>query len=101
MGYDLFPRTTGSRKILESFPRVQRQAPARIHDLIVLLAKCVEFEGELENLEEDCRRLTVFAVGSRYPDDLFEPSREDAMGMVEAAKRVREQVLKHLPVRMD
>ena len=69
-------------------------APARTHDRVALLARCVEFEGALDLLEEDCRKLTAYAVGSRYPDDLFEPSKEDALEMVSAAERVREEILR-------
>lgn len=64
---------------------------------MALLAKCVELERDLETLEEDCRRLTVYAVGSRYPDDLFEPTEQDALEMVAVAKHVREKLLEKLP----
>ncbi|MFH1115688.1 MAG: HEPN domain-containing protein [Pseudomonadota bacterium] len=47
-------------------------------------------------LEDDCRKLTVYAIGSRYPDDLFEPTEQHALEMVAAAKRVREKILEKL-----
>ncbi len=59
---------------------------------------CTEFEKEPGLLEESCRKLTVYAVGARYPDDLFEPSRGDGLEMVEAAKTVREMVMRLLGV---
>jgi len=93
-----FHAQQAAEKLLKGFLVYQGQVPVRIHDLVALLARCVEFERGLAVLEEDCRRLTVHAVGSRYPDDLFEPTREDALGMVEAAKRVSELVAKLLPV---
>jgi HEPN domain-containing protein len=86
-----------AEKMLKALLVFRGLAPIRTHDLVALLAKCVEIESELENLEEDCRRLTVYAVGSRYPDDLFDPTEQDALEMVAAAKRVREKVLERLP----
>ncbi len=48
-------------------------------------------------LEADCRGLTVYAVGSRYSDDLFEPTEQDSADMVAGAKHIRENVLQKLP----
>lgn len=92
-----FHAQQAAEKLLKAFLVFRGQTPARTHDLVVLLARCVEFDERLSVLEEDCRKLTVYAVGSRYPDDLFEPNREDALEVIEAAKRVRDQVLKCLP----
>ncbi|MCX7751150.1 MAG: HEPN domain-containing protein, partial [Candidatus Bipolaricaulota bacterium] len=65
----------------------------RIHDLVALLASCVEIEPRLAALEEDCRRLTTFGTAVRYPTPLGEPTPADGRAMVEAAERVRKQVL--------
>jgi HEPN domain-containing protein len=89
-----------AEKLLKAFLvfRVQAGAP-RTHDLVALLARCVEWEKDLAHLEGDCRKLTVYAIGSRYPDDLFEPTREDALDLVDAARRIRDEVLNRLPTR--
>jgi HEPN domain-containing protein len=49
----------------------------------------VQFFPELAGLEADCRELTFYSRGSRYPDDLYEPSEADARRVVAAAHRVR------------
>ncbi|MBI4964306.1 MAG: HEPN domain-containing protein [Desulfomonile tiedjei] len=92
-----FHAQRAAEKLLKGFLVHQGQAPTRTHDLVALLARSVQFESGLNVMEEDCRRLSAYAVGSRYPDDLFEPTKEDALAMLEAARRVREQVLKRLP----
>jgi len=48
-------------------------------------------------LEYDCRKLTYFAVSSRYPDDLFEPSELEGREMLRAARRIQDQILAILP----
>jgi len=58
-------------KLLKALLVYQCQVPSRTHDPVALLAPCVAHEEDLRILEEDCRKLTVFAVGSRYRDDLF------------------------------
>ena len=92
-----FHAQQAAEKLLKALLVYRGKEPTRTHDLVALLARCVEFDKGLDILEEDCRRLTAYAVGSRYPDDLFEPTKEDALAMLEAAKRIREQVLKRLP----
>ena len=66
--------------------------PPRTHDRVAVLAQCVESEPALAAFEDDCRRLTYYAVSSRYPDDLYEPVKEDGLAMVDAAKRVNRAV---------
>jgi HEPN domain-containing protein len=96
-----FHAQQAAEKLLKALLVCHGLIPTRTHDLVALLARCVEFDRGLEIIEEDCRKLTVYAVGSRYPDDLFEPGREDALEMVDAATRIRGQVLKCLPFRQD
>lgn len=56
-----------------------RGGPApRSHDLVALLAQAVEVAPGLAELEADCRRLTAYGVGARYPDDLFQPTESEA-----------------------
>jgi HEPN domain-containing protein len=92
-----FHAQQAAEKLLKAFLVYHGRQPVRTHDLVSLPARCVEVEEGLESLEEECRKLTVYAIASRYPVDLFEPNREDALEMVNAAKTIREQVLRHLP----
>ena len=92
-----FHAQQAAEKLLKAFLVFHRQIPPRTHDLVVLLTGCVRIEEELLPLEDDCRRLTYYAVSVRYPSDLFEPGEEDGRPLVEAALRVREEVLLRLP----
>jgi HEPN domain-containing protein len=91
-----FHAQQAAEKLLKAFLVYHGRQPVRTHDLVSLLTRCVEVEEGLESLEDECRKLTVYAIASRYPVDLFEPNREDALEMVNAARTIREQVLKHL-----
>jgi HEPN domain-containing protein len=86
-----------AEKLLKAFVVHHGQAVPRTHDLVALLARCSQFEPSLESLAEDCRRLNASGIASRYPDDVFEPNREEALTMVEAARRVQSEVLWRLP----
>jgi HEPN domain-containing protein len=94
-----FHSQQAAEKLLKAILVLHGIAPPRTHDLVALLTRCVELDRGLAILEEDCRKLTVYAVGSRYPDDLFDPTKEEALEMVAAANRVRCRVLKSLPIR--
>jgi HEPN domain-containing protein len=86
-----------AEKFLKGLLVYHGETPPRTHDLVVLIQKLVHYVPGLVSLESDCRRLTVYAVGSRYPDDLFEPTKEEALELVEAVRRVQAQVMKILP----
>ncbi len=64
-------------RVLKAFLVYHGSDLSKTHDLIALLAKCVEHENTLAPLETDCRKLTSYGVAARYPDDLFEPSEEE------------------------
>ena len=72
-------------------------APRRTHDLVALLAECVALDASLSDLEPDCRQLAALALGVRYPEDIFEPSEEDARSMMRMALSVRDRILAKLP----
>jgi HEPN domain-containing protein len=93
-----FHSQQAAEKLLKAVLVFHGLTPPRTHDLVALLTRCIEFDKGLATLEEDCRRLTAYAVGSRYPDDLFDPSKEEALEMAATAIRVRDRVLKSLPI---
>lgn len=86
-----------AEKVLKALLIHNGEEPPRTHDLVVLLARCVQYVPELADLEADCRNLTAFAVGSRYPDDLFEPTGDDGRAMYGTACRIHARILAHLP----
>ncbi len=86
-----------AEKCLKALLVHRGEVPPRTHDLVALLARCVAHAPDLADLEADARNLTAFAVGARYPDDLFEPTEDDGRAMTEAARRLRARVLAFLP----
>jgi hypothetical protein len=48
-------------------------------------------------LQQDCQKLSYYAVSSRYPADLYEPQEKEARQMIDAARRLRAAILASLP----
>ena len=88
-----FHAQQGAEKLLKAFLITQGHEVQRTHDLVAVLSECVKINPSLSQLEEDCRKLTYFAVSGRYPDDVFEPDEQDGRNMVEAPYRLRSVLL--------
>ena len=86
-----------AEKLLKGFLVLHGRPLVRTHDLVALLARCVEIDPTLAGLEEPCRALTSVGLDARYPSDLYEPGEEDGREMIAAARRVRDEVLGRLP----
>ncbi len=84
-------------KRLKAWLIFHAQTPRRTHDLVALLADCVALEPVLASLESDCRRLTDYAIQSRYPDDLYDVGEADGRHVVASAARARQVILGTLP----
>jgi HEPN domain-containing protein len=88
-----FHAQRAAEKLLKAFLIAQGQDIQRTHDLVAILSECVKISPSLAQLEDDCRKLTYFAVSGRYPDDIFEPEEQDGRNMVEALYRLRSVLL--------
>jgi HEPN domain-containing protein len=86
-----------AEKVLKAFLAHQGHDLLRTHDLVALLAQCVDIDSTLSDLESDCRTLTSYGVAARYPDDLFEPGETDGRELVAGAHRIRSRILALLP----
>jgi HEPN domain-containing protein len=86
-----------AEKVLKAFLAYHGRDLLKTHDLIALLAQCVNIDHTLSDFEADCRKLTSYGVAARYPDDLFEPGETDARELVSAARRLRTRMLALLP----
>lgn len=75
----------------------------KTHDLEDLLAFCMDFEPEFQNLKEECGLLNEYITEARYPSDLpFESiSEDDARQAIEAAGKIEELVLKKIDVSFE
>jgi HEPN domain-containing protein len=94
-----FHAQQAAEKYLKSFLVSRGLLPPRTHDLVALLTDCQDLEPGLEEVEEACHALTAYAVGTRYPGDLYEPDEAQARRLVAAARRVRAAVAPRLPRR--
>lgn len=93
-----FHAQQAAEKYLKAFLVARGERPPRTHDLVPLLARCVDLDSGLGALAEDCLRLTSFAIGARYPLDIpDEIGEDDGHSMYEAAKRVRRAIRERLP----
>jgi HEPN domain-containing protein len=92
-----FHAQQAAEKVLKAFLVARGRDLSKTHDLVALLAKCVECDAGLADLEADCRKLTSYGVAARYPDDLFEPDESDGRDVVAAAHRIRTTILSLLP----
>lgn len=92
-----FHAQQAAEKLLKAFLVYHGRPLFRTHDLIALLTGCVEIDSSLTPLEDDCRRLSYFAVASRYPADLYDADEKDAREAIAAARRVRDRVVSLLP----
>ena len=86
-----------AEKLLKAFLLYHGHTPAKTHDLVFLLKPCLEIEPSLRMLENDCEDLNEYGGRMRYPADIHDPDGEEAMQLVEAARRVRSAILERLP----
>ena len=88
-----FHAQQAAEKLLKGFLVFHGRELIRTHDLIALLSACVQVAPSLAKLQQDCQRLTYYAVASRYPDDLHAADEKDARQMIDAVRRVRTEIL--------
>ena len=60
----------------------------KTHDLVKLLTDIVDVVPDLSPYEDQFEEISEYGVGSRYPDDFYEPTFEDAQQAFEIALRV-------------
>ena len=84
-----------AEKYLKLFLVKSMVKPPKTHDLGILVRECGKIDKTFAELES-CAYLTDYAVEMRYPDDYFQPSREDMLKAYEDARRVRYFVLSRL-----
>ena len=92
-----FHAQQAAEKFLKAFLVFHSQPPILTHDRVALLAACVLLNPQLATRQQDCQKLSYYAVAARYPSDLYEPTETDARQMIEAAHRIRADVLACLP----
>lgn len=70
----------------------------KIHDIGLLQKDTIELEPSVSLDKKIAAKITIFAVESRYPDNVFEFTKEDAELGLKYAKRVLGQVKQVLKI---
>jgi len=85
-------------KALKAWLTFLRVPFPRTHDLIELLDLALPRLPEMERYRERFAELTEYAVEMRYPDDSFEPPRDEALSALsfadEMVSRIRRELSK-------
>ena len=82
-----FHAQQAAEKFLKAFLVFHGLPPVPAHDLVALLAACVQVNSSLTVRQRDCQRLSHYAVAARYPSDIYEPTEKDAYGLFIAKNR--------------
>lgn len=85
-----------AEKYLKGFLSLRGNEPPRIHDLPLLLNKCLTIEKQLEILLEPCELLAGFYLETRYPPDIPLYTKEEILSAFTAAKLVKDTIDKLL-----
>ena len=85
-----------AEKLLRAYLVARGIQPPFTHDLLLLLEEVLPYWAAVETLRDDLALLMPYAVGVRYPDELFMPTREDAYEARQAAQDVLEWLRFHL-----
>ncbi len=71
----------------------------KTHDLDELLDRVEPVSSGLAHSLRDVIVLTQYAIEGRYPGDLPEPDADEATAALELARKVRDAVVRALPLR--
>jgi len=65
----------------------------KTHEIGELITKCENKDKEISAFKEEADKLTDYAIDVRYPEELFQPTLEEAKEALEIAKKVKKFVL--------
>jgi HEPN domain-containing protein len=81
-------------KYLKAFLVHHGKEITKTHNLALVLQLCIDIDPSFEKLKDDgIAVLTVYAVGSRYPDDFYMPTQPESQKAVRIAEDTRNFVL--------
>jgi len=83
-----FHAQQASEKALKALLTFHRVSFPKVHELVLLLDMAVAHLPDLEAFRESLAEMSNYAVEVRYPDDWFEPSREEAVQSLAVAEEV-------------
>lgn len=68
----------------------------KTHEIGELITRCERKDEKISAFKEKADKLTDYAVGVRYPEELFEPTLEEAKESFEIATKIKEFVLSRI-----
>jgi len=92
-----FHSQQAAEKSLKAYLTWSDQPFGKMHSIVALVALCLPLDPQFENLRSAAVTLTPLAVALRYPGDLPELSREEALTTLELANQVWTFVIERLP----
>ena len=93
-----FHAQQAAEKYLKGFLVFHGVRFAKIHNLVLLLDKCMEIDSKFSQLKEDIVFLDTFYVETRYPGDFPEFSMKESEDAYVAAIRVKNFVLSKIKI---
>jgi len=84
-------------KILKAFLTWKDEPFAKTHSLIALVATCLPFDPDFDQLRQAAVTLTPYAVTFRYPGDMDELTTAEAQTAFVLAKHIWDFVNERLP----
>lgn len=85
-------------KYLKAFLVSRGEEISKTHNLAFILQRCVEVDQEFVKLRSSgADELTIYAVGTRYPDDFYMPTLKESKKALRIAKEIKKFVLNKLP----
>lgn len=67
----------------------------KTHDLVLLNQLCLKYDVEFKTIEEECLRLTDYAINVRYPYPM-DLNETDMKLAIKDAEKIRDFILKKL-----
>jgi HEPN domain-containing protein len=112
MGEDFSPYHTicflcqgSAEKYLKAFLIWNGWELKKTHDMVDLLAYCIEYDSGFEDFKEECLLLNEYITEGRYPGDLpfVSITEQDAREALEAADKIEDYILEKIdfPVEKD
>ncbi len=74
-----------------------KKEPPKLHDIGELITALKDEMPELYQILDEADELTDYAIGIRYPEEIFDISSEDSKKAVKTAEKIKNIALKNLP----
>ena len=83
-----------AEKYLKSFLVFNGKEISKTHNIAFLLQQCIDIDSSFEELKNaGIALLTIYSVESRYPDDFYMPTIEEAQKAIDLAEKTKAFVI--------